>query len=338
MAPLPVRAGVHLIVPALQISVLIATHNPHPGRLQRTLAGLQAQTLPSSEWETILIDNVSTPPLVAEDWTASSARNLRLIREPEIGLSHARQCGFLAARSDIVVLVDDDNVLAPDYLATVVDLFTAHPTVGALGGRSMPEFEEPPPAWTQEFSPLLALRDLGESPLISQGFRSAGAKKNEYPSFAPIGAGMAIRRDAWTVWLDSRHDPSLAITDRRGDDLTSGGDNDIVFCALGADWAVGYFSSLTLTHLIPSSRLNPDYLARLNRGIQKSWVQVLAAHNACPWASVPPWTVGLRKLKAWATYRVWTGPAARIRWQGACGHFEGLATIGRPNRKGGLTR
>ena len=317
------RAGTRLIVPALLLSVLISTHNPHPKRLQRTLASLQAQTLPASEWETILIDNASVPTLVAKDWTVCSADNLRLIRESEIGLSHARQCGFLAARGNIAVLVDDDNVLAPDYLATVLALFTAHPKVGALGGRSVPEFEVSPPAWTEEFYTLLALRDLGESPLVSQGLQPASAAKNKYPSFAPIGAGMALRRAAWTAWLDARQDPFHAITDRRGDELTSGGDNDIVLCAMRAGWEVGYFSELALTHLIPPGRLKTEYLARLNRGIQKSWMQVLTLHEANPWPTVSRWSVALRKLKAWYVCRAWASPAAHIRWQGACGHFEG---------------
>ena len=31
----------------------------------------------------------------------------------------------------------------------------------------------------------------------------------------------------------------------------------------------------------------------------------------------------LRQFKAWFGHRAWTSPAARIRWQGACGHYEG---------------
>jgi hypothetical protein len=66
-----------------------------------------------------------------------------------------------------------------------------------------------------------------------------------------------------------------------------------------------------------------DYLARLNRGIAKSWMQVLRKHDANPWSPIAPWTVPLRQFKAWFTHRAWSGPAEFIRWQGACGHFEG---------------
>ena len=64
-------------------------------------------------------------------------------------------------------------------------------------------------------------------------------------------------------------------------------------------------------------------LARLNRGIQKSWMQVLTLHGANPHATLSSAGARLRKLKAWFTYAAWRGPIHRIRWQGACGHFDG---------------
>jgi hypothetical protein len=98
-----------------------------------------------------------------------------------------------------------------------------------------------------------------------------------------------------------------------------------VLTLMQAGWEVGYFPSLALVHLIPSSRLEADYLARLNRGIQHSWMQVLAAHEANPWPPVSPASAALRKAKAWITHHSWSSTAARIRWQGACGHFDGRA-------------
>lgn len=296
------------------LSVIIPTHNPDSGRLARTLDGLKAQTLPTSQWETLLVDNASVIPVETK-----ALDHLRVVREPQLGLTAARRRGFAEARGEFAVLVDDDNVLAPDYLATVLALFAAHPRVGALGGKSEPDFAIAPPPWTEEFHPLLALRDLGPEPLLSTGLRDAATGRNEYPSFAPIGAGMALRRSSWTAWLQS----AAATSDRRGDELTSGGDNDIVLCIMRAGWEVGYFPTLSLRHLIPASRLEEGYLARLNRGIQKSWMQVLTLHEANPWPSLSPAGARLRMLKAWFTHRPWSSPSAQVRWQGACGHFEG---------------
>lgn len=307
------------------LSIIIPTHNPHPGRLRRTLAALRVQSLPSVRWECVLVDNASEPAVVPADWATHGPANLRFVAEPAVGLSHARRRGLLEAQGDLLVLVDDDNELAPDYLANVLELFAAHPRVGVLGGRSLPEFETPPPDWVREFDGLLACRDLGFKPLLSSGLCNSATGRNEYPLFAPIGAGMALRRAAAQAWLDQAGHTTLP--DRQGASLSSGGDNDIVLCAMRAGWEVGYFPSLRLTHLIPAARTTREYLGRLNRGIQQSWMQVLTRHDANPWPPIPTWTVPLRCAKAWFAHRAWSSDAAWVRWQGACGHFEGRSVM-----------
>jgi glycosyltransferase involved in cell wall biosynthesis len=280
---------------------------------------LRAQTLPSSRWETLIVDNASSPACDLAALRPHAPDNARLVVEPTLGLSAARRRGFCETTAPVIVYVDDDNVLAPDYLAQVLAIFAAYPPVGLAGGKSVPEFESPPPAWTREFFPLLALRDLGNGPLVA---KPSAAGPLRYPVYAPIGAGLAARRAALQPWIDR----PASLSDRRGAALTSAGDNDIVLCAFRAGWSVGYFPELVLTHLIPDARLTTGYLARLNRGIQSSWMQVLLLHGAGSWPPIARWTLPLRCAKAWWTHRAWRGPVERIRWAGARGHFEGRAT------------
>lgn len=310
----------------MELTVIIPTHDPEPERLRRTLHGLAVQTLPTTRWETVVVDNASRrfPPL--DFFAAHGPDHLSIIAEPVLGLASARRRGFNSARGTVAVLVDDDNVLQPDYLEQVLALFARLPRVGVAGGKSVPRFEREPTDWEREFLPLLALRDLGPGELISAGLRPAGSARNEYPAFAPIGAGLALRRAAWQAWLDGTAAPGAMVSDRRGTELSSGGDNDIVLSAMRAGWEVGYFPKLSLIHLIPPSRLDADYLARLNRGIQHSWMQVLARHEASPWPPLSRPGAALRKARAWLTHRAWSSTAARIRWQGACGHFDGRVT------------
>jgi glycosyltransferase involved in cell wall biosynthesis len=305
------------------ISVIIPTHNPELGRLTRTLHGLRVQTLPAAAWETIIVNNASEGFPSSKYLKEVGPENLTVHEERSLGLSFARATGFRAARSDCAVLVDDDNVLAPDYLARVNALCDAHPNVAAFGGKSLPEFECAPPEWMHEFYPLLALRDAGDNPQVSRGLRPPGATADEYPLYAPLGAGMALRRAAWLAWLKAHCAGRPALSDRRGSSLSSSGDNDIVLCSLRAGWEIAYFPELVLTHIIPASRLRAEYLARLNRGIQQSWMQVLAMHNVSPWSPLTAIGSALRKLKAWFVHRPWSSPAARVRWAGACGHFDG---------------
>lgn len=305
----------------MKISVILPTHNPHPGRLQRTLGALRTQTLPADQWETVLVDNASAPALALPDWRAHGPANLRLVSEPTPGLSHARRRGFLSGSGEIFLLVDDDNELAPDYLAETLRLFALHPKVGVLGGRSLPEFESPPAPWVREFDGLIACRDLGDTPLVTSGLRDPATGRNDYPLFAPMGAGMALRRAAAKSWLDQGSHTTLP--DRRGNELSSSGDNDIVLAAMAAGWESAYCPTLRLTHLIPAFRTTREYLGRLNRGIQRSWMRVLTKHDANPWPPLAAWSVPLRQAKAWLAHRAWSSDAAYVRWQGACGHFEG---------------
>lgn len=303
----------------MDVSVIIPTYNPSQDRLRRVLSALKSQTLSANRWETLIVDNASHPPLSPDFLPEEQPLNLRLIHEPQPGLTHARKRGILETSGQWCVLVDDDNVLAPDYLEQTLAFFTTHPNVGMLGGKVLPEFETEPAAWQKEFFPLLALRDLGDAPILSGALAKTKKGTVAYPECAPIGAGMALRRKAALIWAEK----TSQLSDRKGNNLTSGGDNDIVLTLMEHGWEAAYSPDLKLTHLIPASRLQPDYLARLNHGIQKSWTQVLLQHNASPWPSIPAWSIPLRKLRAWFSYRAWSSDSAYIRWQGACGHFEG---------------
>jgi glycosyltransferase involved in cell wall biosynthesis len=303
-----------------EISVILPTRNPHRGRLRRTLDALAAQSLSSTAWELVIVDNGSSPPLVVSDLASVSGR---IVREDTPGLTRARLCGLRETRAPLIVFVDDDNELSPRFLERVCALFAQHPGLGAAGGPVHPEFETPPSAWAAEFYGLLALRDLGPEPLLTRGGSAV-----PWPNSAPVGAGLCLRRAASVPYVEAlARDGERMAFDRTDRSLASGGDNDLVFTALHAGWDVGYFPELSLTHLIPSGRLDADYLTRLNRGIMRSWVGVLALHGQCPWPSIARWTVPLRSARAWWRFRAWQSPAHRIRWSGAVGQFEGQADL-----------
>jgi glycosyltransferase involved in cell wall biosynthesis len=299
------------------LSVLIPVYNPDPVRFRQTLEALQSQSLPVSDWELIVIDNNSVPEIELDlSWHPAH----RLVRELKQGLMHARLKGFELASGNILVMVDDDNVLDEEYLSRTLGLFKSNSALGAVGGKSIPVFENLPPSWMSEFFGNLALRDLGDESLMA-------VWEHQYPHFAPIGAGMGIRKDALTSYLKSAVLDKTPILDRTGTQLTSGGDNDIVLAILKSGWQVGYSPSLVLRHLIPQQRLQRAYLSRLINHTSRSWVAVLEKHQINPWKKIPAWTVPFRKLKALLTFRAWKNETNYIRWRGACGMFDGLAEM-----------
>lgn len=306
------------------LSLIICTHNPRSEYLDIVLTSLKSQTLPQSQWELILIDNASDKILALEidlSWHPSS----RHVREEKLGLTNARLRAFREATADILVFVDDDNILDSDYLKNTVEILEQHPNLGAIGGKSLPEFEVQPESWFAEISAPLGLRDLGNE--VKVAYWDKEISRN-YPAFAPIGAGLVIRKSAAEIYAQRITNDNVRLAlGRTGKQLTSGEDNDIVLTLLDGGYGVGYFPQLQLTHLIPAGRLTKEYLARLNRASSRSWVQVLDVHGIRLWKKIPRWTVILRKIKAFFCYKPWTSPAAYIYWQGACGKLEGQADL-----------
>jgi len=308
------------------ISLILCTHNPCWNYLTSVITALKNQSLPLQQWELLVIDNASEQPLSSRfdlSWHPAATT----IREEQLGLTHARLCGFNASKASLIVFVDDDNVLEQDYLSHVVQIFQKHPELGAIAGKSLPQFEVEPKPWIKHYHSVLALHDFGEVPLTTAG--NFGALTAEsYPFFAPCGAGMALRKPLFATYTGQvASNPTRMALGRSGKQLTSGEDNDMILTLLTAGWGVGYFPQLQLTHLIAAHRLQPNYLARLNYAASRSWVQVLGIHGIHPWKKIPAWTVSLRQLKAALCYKPWRNAAAYIQWRGACGMVAGQSIL-----------
>jgi glycosyltransferase involved in cell wall biosynthesis len=306
----------------LSLSVVIPTHSPRLELLRRTMAGLRSQTLPLDQWQLLLVDNASHEPLVA-DWVAWHPRG-RLIREPRLGLTHARLRGLAESNGELLVWVDDDNVLAPDYLERMLRAFVQHPELGAAGGVSEACVLGPVPSWFKPGLAPIGCRDHGPHNIWMEW---RGADRH-YPEAAPIGAGLAIRRSAMWPWAEAvQNDPDRLSFGRSGRSLASGEDNDINLTVLAAGWSLLYLGGARLTHLIPSQRLDLAYQKRLARASFRDFVRVLDRHGIRPWQPIPTWTVPLRSAWAWLRYRPWRHPAEQVRWWGALGQYEGRALI-----------
>ncbi|MEO0451718.1 MAG: glycosyltransferase [Pseudomonadota bacterium] len=319
---------------SLRLTAIICAHNPQRAYLDETLDSIRAQVdlSPNDAWELLLIDNASAPAL--DTWVnLTGLPNARIIREDKLGLTHARLRSFSEARGEILLYIDDDNILAPNYFAETLAAFDADGALGATGGKSLPRWEVEPPSWFETTGISLACRDLGEKPL-SADWRTTPKSDRRYPECAPIGAGMGIRKSAYADYVDhAKQDPVRLALGRRGTDLASGEDNDMILTLLANGWRVAYLPQLSLDHIIPESRLSESYLRRYARSSSRTWVQVLAVHDIVPWPGLATWTLPFRKLRAWLRMRPWKGPVEQINWQSACGNFEGRAAISEIRQK-----
>ena len=140
----------------IKITVIIPTFNPKFKYLAALLTSLKAQTYNYVNWELIIIDNNSNNS-VLETIDFSWHPNAQMIKEPRQGLTHSRICGFKQAKGDIIIMADDDNILDDNYLENTLVIFNSNNALGAIGGKSIPQFETDPPYWLKEFYPKVLM-------------------------------------------------------------------------------------------------------------------------------------------------------------------------------------
>lgn len=100
------------------VSVIIPTYN-RKDLLRETLNSLAQQTYPSGQFEVIVVDDGST------DGTAAIAEEpypftLRYLVQSNQGDAEARNLGVRQSQADILVFLDDDILVEPDYLAHLI--------------------------------------------------------------------------------------------------------------------------------------------------------------------------------------------------------------------------
>lgn len=249
----------------MKLSVIICTFNPRREFLTRTLTALRAQTLPAAHWELIVVDNNSSPPL--SSWVDLRIfPDARIVTESAQGFTPALIRGVREANGEACVLVHDDNLLSPDYLQIVERLFREQPKLGCLGGGYIPEYEEAPAPSLTPFLLYLAVNPISADRISTI--------PGDY-SAAPCGAGMSVRTEILRHWIGLlERDARRRALGRHTDKLTSCEDFDIAFTAVDLGYAMGLFTSLNVTHLIPRARVQPDYLRRLVEGHAYSTVML----------------------------------------------------------------
>jgi len=280
------------------VSVIICCHNSST-RLPETLRHLAAQQVPDNlPWEIVVVDNASTDETAAialRNWPGTAP--LRVVPEPQPGLNHARRRGILEARHEIISLIDDDNWVAADWIRRVQSIFAANPGVGACGGKSEAVTEIDPPAWFENI----------------KGFYAIGSqhRKNGDVTDAPgtllWGAGLNLRAAAFHELL-ARHF-EFSVQDRKGAQLSTGGDTETCFALRASGWRLWYDDALLLRHFVPRERLRWDYALRLMQGMGRASVLFdlyLSALGCPPFDAYPAWKKTwlfqlLKVLRQWAT-------------------------------------
>jgi hypothetical protein len=166
-------------VPPL-LTVVVCTRN-RAGFLRLAVESVLRQM--RSDAEILIVDNASTDETadVAAEW-ARQHPCLRVYREPELGLSAARNSALRLARGKYVVFLDDDAQAEPGWLVQYASLFgnPPAPELGGAGGSVFPWYDAPLPRWVR---PEANRFDWSDRPQVFK------------PRGGPWGCNFAVHRE-----------------------------------------------------------------------------------------------------------------------------------------------
>lgn len=117
----------------MRLSIVIPAYNEQdylPGCLEQVLAEVRRCADPD-EVEVLVVDNASI------DATADIARQIpgvRVVHEPNKGLTKARQRGLESARGEVIGYVDADTRMPPGWIDRVLRTFERKPQVVCISG------------------------------------------------------------------------------------------------------------------------------------------------------------------------------------------------------------
>lgn len=236
------------------ISIIVCTYN-RDCYIGQCLDRIATCTFDAGMFEIVLVDNNSTDGTALE-CSAFAARhpeiNYRYFLEARQGLSYARNRGISEASGDVLVFLDDDSFVEPDYLSKLTEYLEQYGDTAAFGGRIDPVFESGrTPDWLCKWT-------YSWVSAINLGDEVIPFKNGKYP----IGANMGFRRSS----LDSAgtFDTSLG---RTGKNLLGGEEKDIFSRIAASGGEILYFPDIKVRHMIPERRTTRDYIVRFAQGI-----------------------------------------------------------------------
>ena len=236
------------------ISVILCTYN-RDKYIYNVLKSVAENDYPHDQYEIVLVNNNST------DGTENECRRFqadypdirfRYFLETNQGLSYARNCGIRNAQGDLLVYVDDDATVNPEYLKTYSDFFTHHPEAVAAGGPILPVYETEEPEWMTHYTRQLITGKL-----------FLGNNQREFPRGAfPGGGNSCYRKSVFdTVGLFNVE------LGRKGNSLIGAEEKDLFDKMTTHGMHFYYLPNAILYHIIPPHKLTQDYFDRLTYSI-----------------------------------------------------------------------
>jgi len=182
--------------PSTSVTVVIAAYQAE-STLDAALASVLGQTTPPSK--VVVVDDGSTDATseVADRWT--SRLPLQVLHQTNEGAASASHLGIMASDTELIALLDADDVWMPDHLETLIRTRNGMPDAiaCALGMRWIPGSD----MWRGRPAPLpLPAHQLEGILLDNFGCGAALFPKKLYEQAGGFRGGFPIGYD-WDLWI-----------------------------------------------------------------------------------------------------------------------------------------
>jgi glycosyltransferase involved in cell wall biosynthesis len=251
------------VASAIQASVVVCTRN-RADLLPYSLEGLAAQVTARS-FEVIVVNNGSedrTAEVIAE-WSRREPR-FKLVQEPSIGLSRAKNAGVAAARGEVVLFTDDDVIVEPSWLEQHMELLSGTPADLVITGGPILPISHDLSTWP---------RWLGAGALLDLPRLDHGQLARPLGRWEQVwGANMAVPKAVF-----ARIGPWNETVGRKGDERGTFEDIDFADRIRAAGGQVWFCPGAVIHHRVTPARARPRpilraaFLRGLNDYVYRIW-------------------------------------------------------------------
>ena len=284
-------------------TIVICTYNGER-TIEKTLNHIYAQRKFDEYIEqVIVVDNASTDRTLTIIKSYIESKKLIYSYEAKPGLGNARLNGVRLASAEWTVFVDDDNELDFDWISNAAEYIVCHPNIGIFGGTVIPKLE-----FTATQEELMHLKNyMGMLACTDYSRKSIDFRRQKSPFGGIIGAGMVVRTEylkelAAKGWIKQMG--------RTGNNTAAGDDGEISrFVTERKGRKAGFCPQMILKHNLPKSRLQEDYLLKLNASLaegcyigqsQKKWYVLRRVKQLMIYAAKKnPYEINTLEYKIW---------------------------------------
>jgi len=286
----------HVDSPRVDVTVALCTWN-RARLLDGALRHLTRLRVPAGlRFELVVVDNGSSDDTGAVLAGPAAPLPLRRPVEPRPRVSPPRNRALEVARGDLILWVDDDVRVNPDWLRAYVEAAWDWPDASFFGGPIEPVYAVTPPSWAR-------WHDVIEGPFAALDL--GGATRPLADAEVPFGCNMGFRRAALA---GRRFDARLG---RFGTQMGGGEEIELIEELRRAGHRGVWVAPARVEHWIPAHRLTAGYLWSYHYGRGRSLLRCEAPEGRrlfrVPWSCIR--RAAASQLAAWCL-----APLRTRRW------------------------